>query len=58
MKMVVYSVFDVATGAYMRPFFLQSDNQAMRTFCDACIDPQNEIAKHPPDRDWETTIFT
>ena len=32
MRLNVYSVYDVAAGAYARPFFLQSDAAAIRVF--------------------------
>ena len=49
MRLNVYSIFDTATGAYMRPFFLQSDGQAMRLFCDIAMDAEHEVGKHPED---------
>ena len=49
MKLNVYTIFDGATGAYMRPFFLQSDGQAMRAFTDIATDREHEVGKHPED---------
>ena len=49
MKLNVYSIFDVKTGAYMRPFFLQSDGQAMRMFGDLAIDADHDVGRHPED---------
>lgn len=49
MKLNVYSILDQATAAYMRPFYLQSDNQALRMFSDIILDESHEIAKHPED---------
>ena len=49
MKLNIYSIFDVKTGAYMRPFFLQSDGQAMRMFSDIAIDKDHDVGKHPED---------
>ena len=49
MRMNVYTIFDTASGAYMRPFFLQSDGQAMRSFKDISTDADHEIGKHPED---------
>lgn len=43
------SVFDKATGAYMRPWTAQSKGQAIRMFTDLVMDPQTDIAKHPED---------
>ena len=45
MKLNIYTIFDSATGAYMRPFFMQSDGQATRSFSDIA----HEIGKHPED---------
>ncbi len=49
MKLNIYTIFDTASGAYMRPFFLQSDGQAMRLFKDMASDAEHEIGKHPED---------
>lgn len=49
MKQVMYSIYDTASGAYMRPFFLQSDGQAVRMFTDIATDAEHEIGKHPED---------
>ena len=49
MKLNMYSIFDTATGAYMRPFFLQSDGQALRMFSDLVNDKEHEVGKHPED---------
>jgi heterodisulfide reductase subunit A-like polyferredoxin len=45
----IYTIYDTATGAYLRPFYAQSDGQAMRGFQDICNDATHEIAKHPED---------
>jgi hypothetical protein len=49
MKMNVYSIYDKATNAYMRPFFLQADGQALRVFTDMAVDAEHEVSKHPED---------
>lgn len=49
MKLNIYSVFDKAVGAYMRPFFMQSDGQATRGFTDECVRADSEMSKHPED---------
>lgn len=49
MKLNVYTIYDVATGAYMRPFFQQADGQALRSFSDIALDADHEIGKHPAD---------
>lgn len=49
MKMNVYSIFDVASGVYLRPFMMQSDGQATRAFKDIATDADHDIGKHPED---------
>ena len=49
MQLVMYSVFDKAVGAYMRPFFLQSDGQAVRFFMDEINAPDSAVGRHPED---------
>lgn len=49
MRLNVYTIFDSASQAYMRPFFMQSDGQALRSFTDIAQDAEHEIGKHPED---------
>lgn len=49
MKMNFYAVFDSATGAYMRPFVMQSDGQAIRSFSDETNNPETPLHAHPED---------
>lgn len=49
MKMNMYSIYDTATAAYMRPIFCQSDGQALRLFTDVATAADHEIGKHPED---------
>lgn len=49
MKLTIYSIYDTATAAYVKPIFLQSDGQAIRLFTDATVAADSEIAKHPED---------
>ncbi len=49
MLMNIYSVFDVASGAYMRPFFAQADGEATRVFGDLCCDSEHPMGMHPKD---------
>jgi hypothetical protein len=49
MKLNCYAIFDSATNAYMRPFFMQSDGQANRSFADEAVRADSEISKHPED---------
>ena len=49
MKLNAYTIYDVASGIYMRPFFTQADGQAKRSFADISNDENHEIGKHPED---------
>lgn len=49
MKLNAYSIFDSAAGAYARPFFVQSDAQAVRSFKDVVADAEHPIGAHPED---------
>lgn len=49
MKWNMYSIFDTASGAYMRPFFMPADGQAVRAFTDIACDANHEVGKHPED---------
>ncbi len=49
MKLNVYSIFDQASGLYSRPFYTQSDGEAVRSFSDIAVDGEHPIGKHPAD---------
>ncbi len=49
MKHNIYTIFDLASGLYSRPFFTQSDPEAMRSFADIAEDADHPIGKHPED---------
>lgn len=49
MKMNFYSVFDKGINAYMRPFPMQADGQAVRAFTDECLNAETPLSKHPED---------
>ncbi len=49
MLLHIYSVYDVASGAYMRPFMCQADGEATRMFGDLCIDKEHPMGQHPDD---------
>ncbi len=49
MNLNIYTIYDTAAAAYMRPFFLQSDGQAKRMFNDIANDADHDIGKHPED---------
>lgn len=49
MKSQFYSIFDTASGLYLRPFLAQSDGQAKRSFSDIAVDADHEVGRHPED---------
>jgi hypothetical protein len=49
MNLNIYSIYDTATAAYMRPFYMQSDAAAVRSFSDLAVSADHEIANHPGD---------
>ena len=49
MKLNAYTIFDVASGTYMRPFFCGADGEATRGFNDIALDANHEVGKHPQD---------
>lgn len=49
MKMRIYSVYDAAVSAYLQPFFARSDNEAVRSFKDACETTGHQFQKYALD---------
>lgn len=49
MKMNIYGIFDRAIAAYGRPFFMQTDGQAIRAFHDDAVSAESVVSKHPED---------
>ncbi len=49
MKLNMYSIFDQASGLYCRPFFSQSDGEAIRSFTDLAVDAEHPVGKHAAD---------
>lgn len=49
MRFNVYSVFDVAAGAYLPPFFVHAEPLAVRMFADSCVSADHAFAKHAED---------
>lgn len=47
MRQNIYSIFDSALGAYLRPFFAASDGVALRSFTDIATDAEHPIGQHP-----------
>ena len=48
-ELIMYAVRDKAVEAFMRPFFFQSDGQALRAFIDDVQNADSPIARHPED---------
>lgn len=49
MKLVLFTILDRASAAYMRPFSFLSVGQAERSFRDLCNDKDHEVGRHPED---------
>ncbi len=49
MKLNAYTIYDVASGVYTRPFFTGSDGEATRSFKDIATDAEHPIGQHPED---------
>lgn len=49
MKLVAVAVKDLAVGAFMRPFFVQSRGVANRSFADEVNNAESPMNKHPED---------
>jgi len=49
MKHKIYSVYDQKAEAYLPPFFLPAKGVAIRTFSEACNDPEHQFGKYPAD---------
>lgn len=49
MKLNAYTIFDVASGTYMRPFFTGADGEAKRGFKDIASDAEHAVGQHPED---------
>jgi len=49
MQQNIYTIYDVASGAYGRPFFCQADREAMRSFTDISVDAEHPVGQHPSD---------
>lgn len=51
MKLEMMAVKDRALNAFMRPFFAQTVNQAIRMFQDEINNDKGDMFKHPDDHD-------
>lgn len=48
-NLVVAAVFDEAVGTYFQPYFARSRMEAIRSFVDACNQPDHIFNKHAKD---------
>jgi hypothetical protein len=49
MKLLVFSVYDAAVGAFMSPFYARAKGEALRMFTDLANDASTNVGKHPAD---------
>lgn len=49
MRSMIFAVHDKAVDAFLPPFFAPARGAAIRSFMDACSDPQHQFAKHLDD---------
>lgn len=49
MLLNVYSVYDIKAEAYLPPFFLRTDAEAIRSFTSASLDENHPFCKHSDD---------
>ena len=49
MKQIIFSTYDKAVVAYMRPWFAISEGQALRAFADEVQREGSDLKKHPED---------
>jgi len=49
MKLKIYAIIDYKVGAFMRPFFAQSNGEALRIWEDSVNDQKSGFFKHPSD---------
>jgi hypothetical protein len=49
MKLLMFSVFDKAVGAFLPPLYFRSRGEALRSFTEACGKSGENFAKFPAD---------
>lgn len=49
MKLLAFSVRDGAVEAFMTPFFARAEGEAVRSFLQACSNPEHAFAKSASD---------
>lgn len=45
----IYSIYDNAVGAYLPPFYMTANGEAIRGFTDVCNDETTQFNKNPQD---------
>ncbi|AJK28311.1 putative nonstructural protein [Eel River basin pequenovirus] len=49
MKIKIFSVYDKQAGAFLNPFFLNTEGEAVRAISDLVADPEHLFSRHPSD---------
>ncbi|QCQ84766.1 nonstructural protein [Blackfly microvirus SF02] len=49
MKLLIFSVFDKAVGAFLQPFYCRSKGEAIRSFTEVVNDPKREFGRYSSD---------
>lgn len=49
MKMFVYTIYDIAAGVYLRPFFARSDDESIRSFARIAENKEDIVGQSPQD---------
>lgn len=51
MKLIkkIYAIYDEKAEAYLQPFFLDTQGQAIRAIVDCLSDPDHNFSRHPAD---------
>ena len=49
MKVQIFSVYDKAVQAFIKPFYCRSKGEAVRSFMEACGDEKMDFSKHASD---------
>jgi len=45
----IYTILDTKAGAYLPPFYLRSNGEALRAFIDEVLNRDSQLGKHPED---------
>lgn len=49
MLKLIYTILDTKAAAYLPPFYMRSNGEALRAFSDEISNGDSQIAKHPED---------